>query len=232
MVVEALESLIDDGTGRLHTIVATGELPSVFADDVRGRVNPAGVYDDLVGTIEYFYGLAGQAAVPGSSVVDVQFPYLVAEGPSDTNGNGGGLVMARFDVTFSPLDVTLALFGAFRLNSNCEIQSYDITAVNLGKAFDPPEVGRAPFIEDLCGGITNICTGPNAVYSDFNDCRNFMNSIDFGTYDRAASNSVICRSVHLSLAGFRPDIHCPHVSRGGGGKCIDTEYSAYFEYAF
>lgn len=215
-------------------IVITGEVPDVFAQDVRGRVSPVGVYEDLAGTIEYVYGLGGAAVIPMmNEVSEVNFIYLLA----DEN-----TVSARVDLTYSdstfpeapPRDYNLTMLGFFRFNDEGTVQSYDISALNLGRTLDHPEPLREQFIQTQCGAIQIFCTGSNQVYNSTEECIGFMSSIPFGTYDQARSNSVVCRSIHLGLAYFRPDVHCPHVSPGGGEKCIElpADNALYYEYEF
>jgi hypothetical protein len=135
-------------------IVQSGELPNVFAPDVKGRVNPEGSFDDLSGTIEYFYGLGGVAGSPTSFVSQVNFPYLLAD---------DNMVSARSDVTFGSVvagsqDFNITLKGIFRFNDERTISSHDVSAINLGKALDRPQQVRPQFITKLCGGIMTACT--------------------------------------------------------------------------
>ena len=224
-VKRVFESLLGD---QPLQIVISGQLPDVLAPDVRGRVNPVGVFNDLSGVIEYFYGLGGAAANPTTFVSEVNFPYILA----DEN-----TVFARSDVTYHDMngvkpDFNITLWGFYRFNDEGTISSFDISAVNLGKTLDPPVVGRDQFINELCGGAMQACQGVLGVYDSFEECVGFMKTLPFGTYDQAHSNTPVCRSIHLGLAFFRPDIHCAHVSKTGGGKCVDEPISVYYEKAY
>ena len=36
---------------------------------------------------------------------------------------------------------------------------------------------------------------------------------------------MVCRLVHVKLASVNPGMHCKHLGEGGGGKCVDVEYT-------
>lgn len=57
-----------------------------------------------------------------------------------------------------------------------------------------------------------------------------MTSKPFGNYDEVWGDNVACRTIHLILAGVRPDAHCPHVGPDGGMKCVNEPYNhGYFD---
>jgi hypothetical protein len=60
-----------------------------------------------------------------------------------------------------------------------------------------------------------------------------MQTIPFGTWDRANSNTVVCRQFHSLLTIFRPDVHCPHASAAGGMPgmlvCVDFPYESFYD---
>jgi len=35
-----------------------------------------------------------------------------------------------------------------------------------------------------------------------------------------------------SATEYRPDIHCPHVGKTGGHKCVDFSYESFYEKDF
>jgi hypothetical protein len=88
-------------------------------------------------------------------------------------------------------------------------------------------------------------TGPLRIWqnqiglSDYDYCMAFLSGqipspltgkpIEFGSYNRLNSNTVVCRSTHVLLSVYEPEHHCPHVSPNGGGKCIDFPYSSFYD---
>lgn len=131
------------------------------------------------------------------------------------------------------------------------------------------------FIQRICPGIQQMCVGPNQQYAEYvsrhslqhiwligdsvDACIASMNSKPFGNYDEVWGDNVACRTIHLILAGVRPDVrssplpftlslivpivfhlrhlmltqkqaHCPHVGPTGGMKCVNEPYNdGYFD---
>lgn len=216
------------GSPESKAIVEAGTLPGVIADDIHGRVHPVGTFSGQEGTIEYFLGLGGGGGNPDTVVDSVKIPTLIGE---------NDLVYARFEVAWKTVstnvvDKRIAFDARFKMNPEGLIWSYDLNAISLGKALDS-SVNKHPLLvkAGICAQIQQVCKGDNAVYKNYLDCLGFMNSIPFGSFYETGSNSVICRSVHIGLAAYRPEIHCPHVSKDGGLKCVDVPHSDYFEFS-
>lgn len=88
------------------------------------------------------------------------------------------------------------------------------------------------------------CQGKNTIWnnslglSEFDYCMAIMTGqipnpttgvpMPFGTYYRSNSNTVACRTIHALLTPYAPDVHCPHVSPGGGMTCVDMPYTVYY----
>lgn len=101
------------------------------------------------------------------------------------------------------------------------------------------------------GGVTyypgggTCATGPlriwenNLSMSDYDYCMAFLSgqipspqsgkALEFGSYNRLNSNTVVCRSTHVLLTITDPVHHCSHVSPAGGGKCVDFSYRSFYE---
>lgn len=215
------------GSDESKEIVKNGHLPSLLADDVWGRVNPAGIFTGQEGTIEYFLGLGGAMNVPNTAVDHVDIQTLIAEGDEVY----AHFVVAWKKVKENVIDTQLALDARFKMTEDGKIQSYDLNAINLGKGMDK-KLSEHKFLAKvgICTQIVKNCTGENEVYKNLLDCVAFMHTIPFGTYHEAQSNSFVCRSIHAGLAEYRPAMHCPHVSRDGGHKCVDVPYDSYFDF--
>lgn len=54
-------------------------------------------------------------------------------------------------------------------------------------------------------------------------------TIPFGSFNRADSNTVSCRTIHNILTIFRPEVHCPHVSPSGGDACKYFSYESFYQ---
>jgi hypothetical protein len=227
VVLDIYQGLLENGP----TLVVTGQrdLSHIFAPNVKGRVSPVGDFHDFEGVVEYFYGLI---AAGGTKVPQVIFPYLYqAEGDR---------VAVRVDIMLNgtsrpPYNLTET--GWFKFNDQDLVEAFDLAILNIGAAIDPPVAGQATTINRVCA--TLLSTPGNCVpgtydgsYANMNDCVTFLQSIPFGSWNRANSNTVTCRLLHSILTIFRPQVHCPHSGKTGGGKCVDVPYTSYYNEYF
>ena len=223
----------------MQVILGLHSVDHILDATVEGRVTPVGVFHDREGVNEYFYGLA---STPASLVVAVAFRSLVAS---------GGKVAVEVDVTFDrparpPADrfQTIRITGFFTFNRHNRVVSFDLAILNLGAALNPTtDAERTANITNICALLTlgilgrpATCLGtfssdPNPQVQ-FGACVAFMQSIPYGTWDRANSNTFVCRHLHALMTPFRPDVHCPHCSPGGGATCIDFPYDSFFDQEF
>jgi hypothetical protein len=200
----------------------------IFDDSVTGRVTPAGHFHDEQAVNEYFFALA---STPTSRVVRVQMQSLAASGDK---------VAVEVDIFFERTDgtaFTLRQTGFFTFNKQNRVISFDLTILNLGAAVNPrSDAEREANIQGLCAVLTMGVLGRPATcpseYTDMADCMAFMHSIPYGTWDRANSNTVVCRQLHSLLTPYRPDVHCPHSGKSGGGSCVDFTYESFFDDEF
>lgn len=225
---------------------------------VKGRVTPVGKFTDFSGVVEYFYALAAnvgghvyeykinQAMADADKVfINVQLAFCFS-----------GKNCLNFTAAEKNRD-TLTETGYFVFNKQNKIIYFDVIIPNLGAALDTKNepLARAASIAGMCAFLTlghinpltneqvkgGSCTGYFDNKSDFPkefilaqenkpylNCLAFMASIPYGSLDRANSNTVACRSVHMLLTPLRPDYHCPHVAYSGGGKCVDFPYGDYY----
>lgn len=85
-------------------------------------------------------------------------------------------------------------------------------------------------LDSICQVHAQFCTGALQQYESMSECQQFLGTLPLGSTDRGAANSVACRNVHAGLVAFRPDIHCSHIGKTGGGKCTDVDYDAYLSF--
>lgn len=198
-------------------------IDNLFSPSVKGRVTPVGAFNDFLNVEEYFYALA---ATPGSFVVDIFIKSLVST---------GNKVGVEVDILFNNTQGlhNLTQMGFYEFDSTDRVKTLDLVILNLGAASDPPVEARPFAIQQLCGLLVQTCSNPaydpNGYYTSFDDCVSYMNSIEYGTWDRANSNTVTCRQLHSLLTLSRPEVHCSHSGKTGGGKCIDWSYQSFYE---
>lgn len=228
---------------------------------VRGRVNPVGEFLEFASVLEYFYALAitpgsivqnvkFKSLFAGEDKVAVEVDIYFCRAPFEN---------CDPNVPVSENAHTLTQVGFFQFNRYDRVISLDLNILNLGMASDLPDIPevRAEAIAQICTALTiahispitgavvysGTCTSsfdsaddfaPDFPVSDnpFQNCVAFMQSIPFGTWDRGHSNTVVCRQLHSLLTPVDPDMHCPHTSPGGGGKCVDITYADYYTQDF
>lgn len=93
-------------------------------------------------------------------------------------------------------------------------------------------------VERICNGtvsnpgIMRACTGANQVYASVEACKAYLSSVpnEAMTAPFGFGNSIACRDWHLNLARNDPEMHCSHVSPGGGDKCCDQGETCHWHF--
>ena len=97
----------------------------------------------------------------------------------------------------------------------------------------------------ICNTAQTYCKGPNQQYDSADECFNYLSqkvrfgqAYELGTLTRievsrsesqgkhansliVGRDTLLCRSVHQNMVQFRPEVHCPHIGKTGGGYCAD-----------
>lgn len=204
----------------------------LFADNIHGRVVPLGTFDDFDGAMEYFYSLTGPLT---TDALEAQGALKVAKVVPRYIDCAEDHLRTSFMADFVFTDDTHELFtiqnvGFFNFNTEGKVCSYDWTLRRLGWAIEDIIVPITFATVDvayqqICIAINTYCTGENQQYANDEDCVEFMKSIPFGTWDYADQNNFVCRNLHMRLVLHKPDVHCSHVGKTGGMKCVDKDYS-------
>jgi hypothetical protein len=233
---DRIHELYDDLVSPTPTLILTGQrsVAHIFDPAVMGRVTPAGEFHDSEAVNEYFFGLA---TTPTSHVTSTTMQSLAVSGDK---------VAVEVDIRFVRADTTgftLRQTGFFTFNDDDRVTSFDLSILNLGAAVNPHSVAEQEAnIQGVCAVLTGVipqqpatCSGTYAgatPQQQFGACLAFMHSIPYGTWDRANSNTVVCRQLHTLLTPFRPAVHCPHAGPTGGHACIDFTYESFFDHEF
>jgi hypothetical protein len=61
-------------------------------------------------------------------------------------------------------------------------------------------------IQSVCGLQGQTCVGNNTVYSGVVDCVQTLSAKPFGRLDEAWGDNVVCRTIHVLLTKFRPEV--------------------------
>jgi hypothetical protein len=203
-----------------------------IADDAKGRVDPLGKFVGHDGVVEYFYGTVWTGS---SRIIKSTMKKLVS------NGN---IVASDYVMTFQTWDNNNVLVGShnlsqsgtFTFNENGLIQSMDLVIHNLGAQGGSSTVKTPELLGTICYLIMNVAkcnstNDPEGYYTSSDDCYNHMaNVYPYGTWDNLYfnGNCTSCRFFHALLSVGRPQVHCKHTGKTGGGKCLDHPYDGYF----
>ncbi|RYZ56175.1 MAG: hypothetical protein EOP07_12915 [Proteobacteria bacterium] len=241
--------VLKDSANAAHLFEITG---------VKGRVTPVGKFTDFSGVVEYFYALAANPQnhvfeTTIKSLLGDGDSVAVAVDLSFCKNDVADC--SKLDLPTKRKN-TLSEVGTFVFNRQNKIISFDLIIPNLGAAYDVPgKLNQAATIAGVCAFLTvghidpitqsQVEGGTCTTYFDakedfppgffmlgkspFLNCVKFMSSLEYGSYDRANSNTFTCRQIHTLLTPLRPETHCPHVAYGGGGKCIDFTYESYYD---
>lgn len=102
--------------------------------------------------------------------------------------------------------------------------------------------------KSICGTSQKYCKGENAQYKSESECLGFLTrEVRFGAayelgsslffrkgwgelkglltcgFSHSGKNTLLCRMVHQNMVPYRPEVHCPHVGKEGGGYCVDDK---------
>jgi hypothetical protein len=196
-----------------------------------GRIHPLGFFNGSVNLVEYFM----LACAGNSGVLNINFKKIQAV--NDT---------VFFDIDFfmgSTLQPTnylsnLTHVGWAKVNPQgqiCGIKA-NFQRLEINDRTVPPIAGYPAMltahnntIKSTCAAIQQRCTGAYQQYTSVDDCYSYVSTIDGGGWARGDQASLQCVSLHLILTQFRPDVHCMHVGRGGGGKCTAHAAKTFYE---
>lgn len=200
----------------------------LFADNAKGRIDPVGTFNSRTLLKEYYYVFG---SIPLNPVTAVYFKDEVAEGDE---------VFIRVDIFFESSipggrSFNITQSGRYKYGPDNRIVSVEAIIHNMGKAADPNPAFIPFIIDDMCNTYRthcNLANDPLGYYTSKEDCVQFISSLPYNSYDRSSSNSGVCRSVHNTIVPFDPEVHCSHVGRTGGGKCVDTPYEDYYTVSY
>jgi len=91
------------------------------------------------------------------------------------------------------------------------------------------DMGASSNLREQCTRIQSACVGENQQYAHHADCMARLGTLprwNEKCVEHLMGNSTACRDKHLAIAergGVYAEVHCPHVSMGGGGKCRDSQ---------
>jgi hypothetical protein len=202
----------------------------IWTQNVRGRLFPLVEMNGIVDVAEYFAGIP--PANPAAA-------YLVKKQVVHGYIEFGNIVSIMYDTHFVfpslGREAPASFFGWYRFTNDHLIEQFDIQQVGsirhareMGLDIDNP-AHRERSIQGICQMHNTYCNGTNTQFGP-GECVTFLRQLPFGTPDWVRANTTYCRTIHSQMVYSRPDVHCPHIGRDGGGMCVDVPFSDYREF--
>ncbi|KAJ4299836.1 hypothetical protein N0V90_005082 [Kalmusia sp. IMI 367209] len=206
---------------------------TVFSEDVQGRVSDTRNFVGRELNTEYIFGLftpSDALSIIGRPVG----PFEIIQFAANQNIASATTRINFTFPSFGNISLPVTIDTWFTYNAAKEISQYDATfrwfsnlVQELLHSVNPDLVKAQATAKDLlatsvCKTHSQYCTGANAHYDSSDDCYKFLTEeIRFGQTFELGMNTLLCRNVHEIMVKFRPDVHCPHIGKSGGGQCTD-----------
>ncbi|KAL8919211.1 MAG: hypothetical protein Q9172_005084 [Xanthocarpia lactea] len=217
---------------------------TLLADDVQGRVDITRTFDGRELNTEYLFGLfanLARAEAGAITLLGLPLSYEILHFAASQNVVAA---LTRFQFNFTALNLVIPVeIDAWNTyNAKGQITQYDATFKHwqwtfeyliaaAGKKFGTNSteatvrVLTQTIATSICGTAMQNCNGTNAQYTSREECFNFLTkNIRFGQAYELGRNTLLCRMVHQNMVPFRPDVHCSHIGKTGGGKCDDKTF--------
>ncbi|KAL8962146.1 MAG: hypothetical protein Q9193_001413 [Seirophora villosa] len=197
---------------------------TLLSEDILGRIDITRTFKGRELNTEYLFGLFANLASDSSgaiSLLGIPLSYEIVHFAANQN-IVSSLTRFQFNFTALNLVVPLEISGWNTYNARGEISQYDAVFKNWQWAVDELllAAGRQfqtnstqstirtlqkAIAKSICGTSQKYCKGENAQYKS------------------ESKNTLLCRMVHQNMVPYRPEVHCPHVGKEGGGYCVDDK---------
>ncbi|KAL8761029.1 MAG: hypothetical protein Q9184_002818 [Pyrenodesmia sp. 2 TL-2023] len=179
---------------------------TLLAENVQGRIDITRTFKGRELNTEYLFGLFANlaTATPGAiSLLGVPMSYEVLHFAANQNVASA---LTRFQFNFTALNLVIPVeidtWNAF--NAQGEIIQYDATFKYWQWTVD--------YLLQAAGRRFGA-KSPQATVTTLTQA--IAKSI--------CKNTLLCRMVHQNMVPFRPDVHCSHIGKTGGGYCNDDK---------
>jgi hypothetical protein len=200
---------------------------------VQGRVSDTRNFIGRELNTEYIFGLFA----PSDSVSIIGRPgnFEILQFAANQNVAAASTRVNFTFPSFSGIHFPIVIDTWFTYNEKREISQYDVVFRWFGyllqtllNSLDPnPMIAVQKVTHALAGSICNseqtYCNGTNTQFESWDNCVDFLTKdVRMGQSFELGMNTLLCRSVHEVMIKYRPDVHCSHVGRDGGGMCDDS----------
>jgi hypothetical protein len=203
----------------------------------------ARTFDGAELNTEYLFGLfanlqQGNNITGTMSLLGIPMSYEITHfSTTDNMASASTVVMFNFPSVGEYLPVQIDTWNMW--DSSCKIIQYDATLRWFGYLVDTLLQGttaqaatadqqdtisylKGALATSICNIHDANCLGRNKQYSSNDECVNFLTKqVRFGAAYELGRNTVLCRMVHQNMVMLRPEVHCAHIGRDGGGMCAD-----------
>ncbi|KAF2638785.1 hypothetical protein P280DRAFT_470831 [Massarina eburnea CBS 473.64] len=209
---------------------------TVFSENIQGRVSDTRNFFGRELNTEYIFGLF----TPNNLTTFIGIPIGPYEIVQFTGNKNIASATTRIYLQFPSFDnITLPIVVDTWMtwNEAKEVTQYDVTFRWFGFLLqtlvsslnDNSKIAPVTFKEmvanSVCATHTEHCTGANQQYDNAEACYKFLTEeIRVGDSFELGMNTLLCRNIHEIMVRFRPEVHCSHIGRSGGGQCAD-EYT-------
>jgi hypothetical protein len=190
--------------------------PNLFSPSVNGRISPIGNFSGFEDSVEYFFGLTPPPQAPNyatwTKAKIVAFTSGCPEVASSIVWGDTVGVNKSVTATYGKKITTIKQVAFWRFDDDGSVIAYDAYLPSLALytqlLYGTPVTTKykTTVINTLCGQVDKLCTGENVQYNGTAECVKDLSSKDFGSWDEVFGDNVVCRSLHILLAGLRPEV--------------------------
>ncbi|KAL9596661.1 MAG: hypothetical protein Q9219_005656 [cf. Caloplaca sp. 3 TL-2023] len=217
---------------------------TLLAEDIQGRIDVTRTFDGRELNTEYLFGLFANLAKAGPGAVTllgVPQSYEILHFAASGNVVSS---LTRFQFNFTALDnlvVPIIIDSWATYNARGQISQYDATfkywqwTVDYlfqaaGQKFGTNSTQATVAVlaqaiaKSICQTATKSCAGRNKQYQNNEECMAYLTGkVRFGAAYELGRDTLLCRMVHQNMVPLRPEVHCSHIGKTGGGYCVDDK---------
>lgn len=223
------------------TIFSANVCPTICPHDfftdvlqVQGRVSDSHTFDGAELNTEYIFGLFTPSST--FSLFGQPTSYEILHFAANQN-IASSTTRVHFSIpSFHNTSVPVLIDAWMTWDEDKRINQYDVTfrwwgfllEELLKSIHEDKEVAERLVLQKLVASIcdthTTHCTGFNSQYPSQDACTSFLlGEVRLGQSWEFGMNTVMCRGLHHVMLKFRPDVHCSHIGKTGGGMCEDDQ---------
>lgn len=213
---------------------------TIFATDVKGRIDATRTFDGRELNTEYIFGLFANLAATSSSLslLGVPISYEILKFSANKYVSSAA-TRVMFNISSLNLVVPIEIDTWIGWNSLGQMTQYDGTfkywqwlqdyvvqtampLIGASTATQAVSTLTTVLASQICTTAQTYCNGTNTQYADFPTCYGYLTTqVRWGAAYEFGRNTLLCRMLHQNMVPYRPSVHCSHIGPTGGGMCTD-----------